>query len=68
MQFNTSNNQQLAQAMGEKGTWPITSEDDASLSMTPDQAAGFMKPEEAKKGESEEPEEDAADDDLDDLA
>lgn len=54
--------------MAEKGTWPITSEDDASLSMTPDQAAEFMRPEEVKEEEQEEPDQDGEDDDLDDLA
>lgn len=54
--------------MGEKSTWPITSEDDASLSMTPSQAEEFMKPEKANEEEEEEAEDDLGDDDLDDLA
>lgn len=56
------------QAMGEKGTWPITSEDDASLSMTPESAAEFMKAEEVKQEEEEAEEEAGDDDDLDDMA
>ncbi|CAM9257526.1 unnamed protein product [Ectocarpus fasciculatus] len=55
-------------AMGEKGTWPITSEDDASLSMTPESAAEFMKAEEVKQEEEEAEEEAGDDDDLDDMA
>lgn len=52
----------------DKGTWPVTSDDDGSLSMTPEAAEEFMKPDEAE----EEPEaaDDGGDDDddLDDLA
>lgn len=55
--------------MEEKGTWPITSDDDASLSMTPDQAADFMKAEKVKEEEEAEAAEDGGgDDDLDDMA
>ena len=56
------------QAVEEKGTWPITSDDDASLSMTPEQAAGFMKAETAKEEVEEEAEDGGDDDDLDDMA
>eukprot|EP00752_Nemacystus_decipiens_P011639 g10334.t1 len=55
-------------AMEDKGTWPITSDDDASLSMTPDQAADFMKAEEVKEEVVEEAEDGGDDDDLDGLA
>lgn len=54
--------------MEDKGTWPITSDDDASLSMTPDQAADFMTPEAVKEEVAEEAEDGGDDDDLDDLA
>lgn len=54
--------------MGDKGTWPVTSDDDASLSMTAEQAAEFMKAEKVKEEEAEEAGDDGDDDDLDDLA
>lgn len=57
------------QAVEEKGTWPITSDDDASLGMTREQAAEFMKPEKIKEEEEEEESKDGGeDDDLDDMA
>lgn len=54
--------------MEDKGAWPITSDDDASLSMTPAQAADFMKSETAKEEVVEEAEDGGDDDDLEDLA
>lgn len=59
---------QHQQVMEEKGTWPITSDDDASLSMTPDQAADFMQAETVKEEAEEEAEDGGDDDDLDDMA
>lgn len=56
------------QVVEEKGTWPITSDDDASLSMTPGQAADLMKAEEVKEEAEEEAEDGGDDDDLDDMA
>lgn len=56
------------QAAQDEGTWPITSVDDGSLSMTPQGAAEFMKVV-AVKEEEEDGEDDAGDDDdLDDMA
>ena len=54
--------------MEDKGAWPITSDDDASLSMTPAQASDFMKAEATKEEVVEEAEDGIDDDDLDDLA
>ncbi|CAM9149816.1 unnamed protein product [Ascophyllum nodosum] len=56
-------------AAKDPGAWPITSEDDAGLSMTPQAAAEFMTAE-AEKGQEEEGAHDAQDDDddLDDMA
>lgn len=54
--------------MEDEGTWPITSDDDASLSMTVQQAAEFMKAEKVKEEEVEEAGDGGDDDDLDDLA
>ena len=58
----------VRQAAKDPGAWPITSEDDAGLSMTPQAAAEFMTAE-AEKGQEEEGAHDAQDDDdLDDMA
>ena len=54
--------------MKEEGAWPVTSDDDGSLSMTPRAAAEFMRSEVEKEEEEEADHDNDNDDDLDDMA
>lgn len=54
--------------MEDKGTWPIMSGEDGSLSMTPAQAADAMKAETFKQEVVVEAEDGGDDDDLDESA
>eukprot|EP00904_Undaria_pinnatifida_P011987 jgi/Undpi1/7919/HiC_scaffold_24.g10391.m1 len=51
----------------DQGTWPITCEEDESLSMTPQAAAELMKVEDIKQEEEEAEADEEDDDDLDDM-
>lgn len=48
--------------------WPVTTDEDASLAMSLDAAAAFMKMEQPKKEEEQSDGDDGDDDDLDDMA
>lgn len=52
----------------EKAVWPVTTDEDASLAMSLDAAAAFMKMEQPKKEEEQSDGDDGDDDDLDDMA
>lgn len=54
--------------MNEEGAWPVTSDDDGSLSMTPRAAVEFMRAEVEKEEEEDVAHDHDNDDDLDDMA